>query len=115
MAKAELEQPDAELVHLLWGARTFGDMFWGDSLAELERAHRGRFKVTRILSREDREGCLKGRIDAEVLADVFGGWHEAGAEPRFHAVGTCLMMRQAKYNLVCAGFEWPKSALLTRP
>ena len=119
VARGELERPvhagGPRQVHLLWSARTFGDMFWHDEIAALERAHPGRFTVTRILSREDREGCLKGRIDAEVLADVFGGWHEAGAEPRFHAVGTCLMMRQAKYNLVCAGFEWPKSALLTRP
>ena len=120
VARGELEKPvhagGPRQVHLLWGARTWGDFFWHEELAALERAHPGRFTVTRILSREDREGCLKGRIDAEVLADVFGGWHEeAGAEPRFHAVGTCLMMRQAKYNLVCAGFEWPRSALLTRP
>jgi hypothetical protein len=36
VCKAELRK-GAEHVHLVWGARTFGDMFWGDELEALER------------------------------------------------------------------------------
>ena len=113
LAMAELNKPDAQQVHLLWGARTFGDMFWHDEISRLEAEHERKFKVTRILSREDREGCLKGRIDASVLGEVFGAWRsEAGA--RFLTVGTKAMMRQCERNLSDAGFPWPESALLRK-
>ena len=113
VAKAEAEKPDARQVHLLWGARTLGDMFWREECERLEREHRGKVTVTRILSREDRDGCLKGRIDAGVLADLFGSWAPAGA--RFLVVGTKAMMREAERNLEAAGFPWPASALLLKP
>ena len=112
VAKAEAEKPDARQVHLLWGARTLGDTFWREECERLEREHR-KVTVTRILSREDREGCLKGRIDAGVLADLFGSWAPAGA--RFLVVGTKAMMREAERNLEAAGFPWPASALLLKP
>ena len=115
IARAEAERPDAREVHLLWGARTFGDMFWHEEVAALERAHPGRFRVTRFLSREDREGCRRGRIDAGALADVFGGWRGEAGAARFLVVGTKAMMREAERNLEAAGFPWPASALLAVP
>ena len=115
IARAEVEKPDAREIHLLWGARTFGDMFWHEEIAALEREHPGRFRATSVLSREDRKGCRRGRIDAGALADVFGGWRGEADTTRFLVVGTKAMMREAERNLEAAGFPWPASALLAKP
>ena len=111
IAAAEL-QKGAHEVHLLWAARTYADMFWHDEIAELQAAHET-FKVTRILSREDREGCLRGRVDAGVLQDVFGSW-KGNQQVRFLAVGTKDMMRETEATLTEVGFPWPDCALLAK-
>jgi len=111
IAAAELQKGVHE-VHLLWAARTYADMFWHDEIAELQAAHEA-FKVTRILSREDREGCLRGRVEARVLEDVFGSW-KGNPQARFLTVGTKEMMRQAEATLTRVGFPWPDCALLAK-
>jgi hypothetical protein len=78
------------------------------------RRYKDRFTLTRVLSREDRDGCLRGRVDRGVLERAFGGWRgEAGA--RFLFVGTKEMMRGAEASLEKVGFAWPGSALLYKP
>jgi len=115
IAKAELEKKDAVKVHLLWAARKFEDMFWHREIKELHEKHEEAFQVTRILSQEDREGCLKGRVDVGVLESVFGGWKDHVHGVRFLVVGTKPMMRECESNLTKVGFPWPACALLLKP
>ena len=104
--------------------------FWHEEIAALQSKHEGAFDVTRILSQEDKDkpGFLpRGRIDAQVLSQVFGHWKKKKKEEegnvasgdsvvaRFLTVGTKPMMRQAEKNLAIAGFPWPQSALLSKP
>jgi len=115
IAAAELEAGDAQEVRLLWGARTFGDMFWHGEVAALEKKYPGRFRVTRMLSREDREGCRRGRIDGGVLAGLFGDWKEVPGA-RFLSVGTKAMMRDCHEMLKDVGFDVPgRCSLLLNP
>lgn len=37
VAAAELSKSEAEVVHLIWASKTFGDTFWHDSIAEVQR------------------------------------------------------------------------------
>jgi len=115
IAKAELIAGDAQKVHLLWGARTFGDMFWHDEVAALEKKYAERFCVTRILSREDKEGCLRGRIDENVLYNIFEAWKDIPGS-RFLSVGTKGMMRDCYAILSNLGFDVPgQCSLLCNP
>eukprot|EP00621_Florenciella_sp_RCC1693_P002819 CAMPEP_0182527376 /NCGR_PEP_ID=MMETSP1323-20130603/3803_1 /TAXON_ID=236787 /ORGANISM="Florenciella parvula, Strain RCC1693" /LENGTH=255 /DNA_ID=CAMNT_0024736347 /DNA_START=325 /DNA_END=1092 /DNA_ORIENTATION=- len=121
LAAAELSKPEAEVVHLIWASKTFGDTFWHDSISELSKQYGERFRFTTILSREEREGSLKGRIDASVLSEVFGtsfgtssgGKHEARrGEVRFVSVGTKSMMRATDDMLAEIGYQQNTHALL---
>ena len=103
IAKLELERPGEGTVKLLWGARTFGDMFWHAEIEKLSEEYPDRFLVTRVLSREDKSGCLKGRIDSAVLSATFGAWTSLPGA-RFLLVGTKPMMREAADKLTSIGF-----------
>lgn len=114
VARAELEKGDAETVVLLWASRTMEDTFWWGELKALQRQYPDKFQLRLILSRQKREGCLHGRIDAGVLAQVFetGGYNKK--EARFLSVGTKEMMRMTDGWLAEIGFTMPQHALLPK-
>lgn len=114
VARAELKKGDAEEVKLLWASRTMADTFWADDVKRLQEEYPGRFKIVHILSREDKEGTMRGRIDVDVLREVFGGWLENKEEARFLSVGTKEMMAMTNRLLTEAGFDMPKLALLPK-
>ena len=60
-----------ERVILLWGNKTWMDVFWQEQLQELVQQHAGRFQVVHALSREHREGCVRSRIDQPLLDTTF--------------------------------------------
>lgn len=111
VARAELDG-EAEEVVLLWASRTMDDAFWLDEIGALEEEFPGRFRVVHILSREVRDGCLRGRIDQEVLGDIFGAWQ--GDDARFLPVGTKEMMAITDGLLGEIGFPMPQHALLPK-
>lgn len=113
IAAAELSKSDAEVVHLLWASKTFGDTFWHDQIEELRENFGERFQLTTILSREERAGSLNGRIDASVLAKVYESFDESRREEvRFLSVGTKAMMRSTDDMLAEIGYPMPAHGLL---
>lgn len=121
MAEAELRKPDAKAVSLLWASKRYGDKFWLDKVKELEDAYPGRFFFHTILSREEREGSLQGRVDASILKRVFiDPFQDADRDTmRFLAIGTKPMMKDCYENhLGSLGFDASKDggkhALLKR-
>ena len=142
MAVAELRKKDAQSVVLLWASRTYGDTFWHEQLRSLKEEHGERFEYVLILSREEKEGVLHGRITPDVLQKVFvekwQGGEEEGEEEggktterkveqdgseeemrehsvRFLAIGTKEMMRSTDAMLESIGFPMGKHALLRYP
>lgn len=61
------------------------------------------------LSRERRDGCLHGRVNASVLANVFKSDYRADA--RFLSVKTAEMMVAAGDLVHDAGYPMPEHAL----
>lgn len=114
VARAELEKGDAEEVVLLWASRTVRDTFWEKDVQILQRQYPQQFKIAHILSRDEREGAMRGRIDAHVLLNVFGGWMSERNEARFLPVGTKEMMAQTDTLLSGIGFTMPNLALLPK-
>jgi len=121
IAAAELASPEAPHVRLLWASRTMGDTFWRDQIDALKEAYGERFSVQYILSREEREGSLLGRVNAEVLYSVFDGhWGTAKGEMnaaqrpgvRYLSVGTKEMMRDTDCMLAQIGYPMRTHALL---
>lgn len=108
IAKAELKSDRAQKVVLLWASRTKSDTFWNDEMEEYKKKYPDTFQLVHIYSRENVPGCLHGRIDPEVLADVFDG----GAEARFLSVGTKAMMRLTDQMFEDIGYPMPQHALL---
>ena len=111
VAAAELSKDDAKVVTLLWASKRYGDKFWLDSIQELREAYPSRFTFYTILSREEREGSLKGRINADILKQVFlDAWCEDAEmdSMRFLAIGTKPMMKDCYAHLGTLGFEASK-------
>jgi len=124
VAKAELEKPEAESVKLLWASKTIGDMFWHEQLSATRQRFPGRFTISTILSREQREGSLHGRITGQTLSDVFDtSWRTGHGEEneadrdlvRFLVVGTKEMMTDTEMMLRKLGYHWISHALLRAP
>ena len=116
VAKAELEKGDAQQVVLLWASKTQADTFWNDEIQELATQYPTKFQMVYIFSREDVDGCLKGRINPQILSDVFHGANDntTKVEARFLSVGTKDMMRMTDRMLSEIGFDMPKHALLPK-
>ena len=112
IAEAELEKKDAEMVVILWACRTFGDYFWGDKVDELEKKFGETFRVERIMSRDSRVGCWHGRINPDILEQVFQPPIKENA--RFLSVGTKEMMYSTDRMLTEIGYVMPKNALLPK-
>lgn len=111
VAQAELEK-GAAAVRLLWASRTMNDTFWHDDIEKLAKKYPNKFEIVHILSREEKEGCLHGRIDANVLQKVFQP--DDPEEARFLTVGTKEMMSMTDQLLGCIDFPMPKHALLPK-
>jgi len=93
LAVAELNKPEAREVRLLWASKRYRDKFWLDQIASLKEKHKDRFRLITILSREDKEGSLKGRINKDVLKSVFDGPFTTSRDSvRFMCIGTKPMM-----------------------
>lgn len=121
IAEAELEKSDAEHVKLLWASKTMGDTFWHEHFSAACQRYPGRFSIVNILSREQQEGCLHGRISGQTLSDVFDAcWRTARAEEnemyrdqvRFLAVGTKQMETDTNVMLGKLGYPWLGHSLL---
>lgn len=112
VAQAELTKGDAAQVTLLWASRTLDDTFWQDEINQLTQAHGGRFQFVQILSRQEKPGCLQGRIDRRVLQQVFQPPDRPGA--RFLTVGTKEMMSHTYDMFTSIGFPMPQHALLPK-
>lgn len=112
IAKAELDRDidKAHKVVLVWASRTPGDTFWNDQLADYQARHPDRFELVRIYSRAQVDGCLQGRIDEGVLADIFGNGNNNNT--RFLSVGTKAMMRKTDEMLRSIGYAIPEHNLL---
>jgi len=114
IAKAELEKGDAQRVVLLWASRTWEDTFWHDELTALTTQYPETFQVVHILSREEREGCLHGRINPEVLHQVFQPTGFDRAQARFLSVGTKDMMRMTDGYFATNQYDMPKHHLIPK-
>jgi len=114
IAASELQQPEVESVLLLWASRSWGDVFWHELIAELKEKYGERFQARTILSREQRQGSLEGRVNPEVLSEVFDGtWgtgpggsnEEKRDGVRFLSVGTKDMMKDTDNMLGKIGYQ----------
>mmetsp|Transcript_45661 Transcript_45661/g.51835 ORF Transcript_45661/g.51835 Transcript_45661/m.51835 type:complete len:276 (+) Transcript_45661:113-940(+) len=112
IAKAELEKGDAKRVVLLWASRTWEDTFWQEELAALTTHYPDHFEIVHILSREEREGCLHGRVNPEVLQQVFQPTESE--EARFLSVGTKEMMRMTDGYFATNNYYMPKHHLIPK-
>eukprot|EP00554_Chaetoceros_debilis_P016419 CAMPEP_0194118714 /NCGR_PEP_ID=MMETSP0150-20130528/36738_1 /TAXON_ID=122233 /ORGANISM="Chaetoceros debilis, Strain MM31A-1" /LENGTH=262 /DNA_ID=CAMNT_0038810193 /DNA_START=90 /DNA_END=878 /DNA_ORIENTATION=- len=112
IAKAELEKGDAKRVVLLWASRTWDDTFWKEDLASLTKQYPDQFEMVHILSREQRDGCLHGRVNPEVLQQVFQPTDSEKA--RFLSVGTKEMMRMTDGYFATNNYDMPKHHLIPK-
>lgn len=121
IAKAELEKSDAENVRLLWANKTLGDTFWHEQFDAVCQSYPGRFSIVNILSRDQQEGCLHGRISGQTLSDMFDAyWRSTCAQEnevyrdqvRFLVVGTKQMVNDTNAMLKELGYPWLGHSLL---
>lgn len=118
VAEAELKKGDAEKVVVLWASRTSNDTFWLDKIAKLEIQYPEKFEMVHIYSREEHPDprVLKGRIDPQVLANVFmpriENAHISKKDARFLAVGTKEMIGLTGRMLGNIGYPMPRYELL---
>ena len=112
VAQAELARQDAERVTLLWACRTQQDTFWHEEIAALKRLYGNRFEIVYILSRQEHEGCLHGRVNADVLNKVFRAPNRN--EARFLSVGTKEMMHLTDNMFASIDYPMPRHALLPK-
>jgi NAD(P)H-flavin reductase len=112
VAKAELEKGDAQKVVLLWASRTMEDTFWHDQLQRLKETYSTKFELVYLLSRQEKDGCLHGRISPQILEQVFQPPNKE--EARFMSVGTKEMMRIADDMLTSIGYPMPEQHLLPK-
>lgn len=111
---AELAKPEAARVTLVWATRTWADTFWLEKVEALRAAH-PTFEVVHVLSRDVREGCRRGRVDAALLGEVFDrAWSADRADCRFLSVGTKSMMRDFDAMVLSLGYAYPANQLLVK-
>ena len=112
VAKAELEKGDAKQVVLLWASRTSKDTFWSEDIASLTEKYPEKFRMVHILSREEREGCLHGRVNSTVLQQVFQPTDTEKA--RFLSIGTKEMMRMTDGYFAEINYRMPNHHLIPK-
>jgi len=72
-------------------------------LEELEKEFPSSFKAVFVCSREEGPGTLKGKLDAEVIAQFFRDWKPE--QSRFLAIGSKAMKNHAYSVLEDSGFH----------
>ena len=112
VAAAQLTHSDVRRVKLIWATKTFGDCFWLDELERLKADER--FEVVHVLSREDKDGCRRGRVAPELLKeeldDAWGvGTTVDRANVRLISIGTKAMMRDFN-DMVYADLDYKYAA-----
>ncbi|CAB9500800.1 b5 reductase 1 [Seminavis robusta] len=113
VARAQLALEDGTTkVVLLWASRTTADTFWKDSIQQLQEQYPNKFQMVHILSREEKEECLHGRINPQILGQVFRP--DDKAQARFVSVGTKEMMKQTDQMLLQLGYTFPQNLLLPK-
>mmetsp|Transcript_32389 Transcript_32389/g.102850 ORF Transcript_32389/g.102850 Transcript_32389/m.102850 type:complete len:281 (-) Transcript_32389:24-866(-) len=113
IAKAELTRSACQRVLLLWANRSWSDVFDVETINAVASASGGRLQIIHLLSREQREGCLQGRISVEVLKEAFAPLLDGSLDKaalRFLAVGTRGMKVHTAQCLSELGFT--SSAML---
>jgi len=108
VARAELDH--GSRVTLLWASRTLQDTFWKDQTNALHAQYPQHFRLKHILSRQQDEDCLHGRINADILQQVF---HKQD-DYRFLVVGTKEMMSNTYALLESIGYPMPQHELLPK-
>jgi len=68
--------------------------------------------MVHILSREEHDGCLYGRVNPEVLQQVFQPTESE--EARFLSVGTKEMMRMTDGYFATNNYSMPKHHLIPK-
>lgn len=115
VARAELEKGLAKKLVLLWASRTMADTFWNEQIEKLKTDFPDTFQIVYILSREENDDCLHGRIDRTVLSSVFDVPQDERDQARFLSVGTKEMMKLTDGMLAEIGYPMPKHWLLPKP
>lgn len=115
IAKAELEQHHSKVV-LLWASRKRADTIWNDEMEVYKNKYPAdQLRIVNIFSREKVDGSLHGRINPDVLSNVFkkdNGNNTSQGKSRFLSVGTKPMMAMTDEMLAEIGFPMPEHALL---
>lgn len=120
VAEVELQKGDVEKVVILWASKTSKDTFWSDKVEELKKLYPDKFEIVYIYSREDSPDptILKGRINPQVLKDVFEPRIKAAnigkKDARFLAIGTKQMIYNTGTMLAEIGYPMSKHALLSK-
>jgi NAD(P)H-flavin reductase len=121
IATAELQKNSITNVLLLWASKTTGDTFWHDEILLLKEEFESRFVFREILSREVKDTALYGRINSDILREVFDMTWGTGIGDknehdrvgvRFLSVGTKEMMRETDVMLASIGYDMPGHSLL---
>jgi ferredoxin-NADP reductase len=95
------ERDEHSRIHLLWGLRGEGDLFWQDEIARLVDAHRGRLHATITLSRPSQSWRgERGRLTPR-LFDLLPSLDR----PTFYLCGNGAMIDEVKAGLVARGVD----------
>eukprot|EP00419_Tripos_fusus_P040295 CAMPEP_0172793992 /NCGR_PEP_ID=MMETSP1074-20121228/209756_1 /TAXON_ID=2916 /ORGANISM="Ceratium fusus, Strain PA161109" /LENGTH=350 /DNA_ID=CAMNT_0013631069 /DNA_START=22 /DNA_END=1074 /DNA_ORIENTATION=- len=122
VALSELKDPRVKQVRILWATKTWSDVdwVWADSDEHRDLVHHffrqqqqgaygARLQLTHILSQEDRSGCMRGRVSANVLRQVFLDDNVPREDLRFLAVGSTAMLDFTYETLLGLGLDTSKS------
>jgi len=90
-------------VKLLYFNRFPRDILFRKELEDLEKEFPSSFKAVFVCSREEGPGTLKGKLDAEVIAQFFRDWKPE--QSRFLAIGSKAMKNHAYSVLEDSGFH----------
>jgi len=105
VAREELKSSSSSEVVMLYANRYHSDRVLLDEIARLQSKYGARFRLQDILSRDSHKDALQGRINADVLRQVFDFKHEGA---RFHCVGSGKQKRDVWRMLAAAGYPQGK-------
>ncbi|CAE7254919.1 CBR1 [Symbiodinium sp. CCMP2592] len=114
-AMNELSDPGVQDVVLVYATRTMEEQkVYGPELEELQRQEPRRFRLEKVLSRQRVQGARHGRVNAQLLSEVFPWSRTSGsrAEARFAVAGNKEMINTTFGWLADIGY--PESCKLIR-
>ncbi|MFJ3672716.1 1,2-phenylacetyl-CoA epoxidase subunit PaaE [Streptomyces sp. NPDC090106] len=104
IAESVLAADDRSTVTLLYGNRRTDTVMFADELADLKDAHRTRFHLAHVLSREPREAeLLSGRLDGDRLAALVDGLVDVPGTDHWWLCGPHGMVEDAQDVLARLG------------